>query len=124
MITIMNPAALAAQTAAVPENPPGAGFTLHRSPAIQPVVLGAVGGNGFDDREVRMMPGVAEVVQVKDEFQLSGKKFREKTVVSVGDLKIGGNEVIIMAGPCAVESEFQLQQVAPVVKAAGGKVLR
>ncbi len=124
MIVIMTPEAAEAEIAAVTEKLQSAGFTLHRSPGIQPVVLGAVGGNGYDDREIRQMAGVAEVVQIKDEFQLSGKKFRAQTVIKIGEVQIGGPEVVIMAGPCAVESETQLRKIAPTVKKAGGKILR
>jgi 3-deoxy-7-phosphoheptulonate synthase len=101
------------------------GFDIHRSTGMERTVLGAIGKTAqVDEREITLLPGVAEVIRIKEEFKLSAKSFRDQTIVKIGDLEIGGPEVIIMAGPCAVESEAQLQAIAPIVKKAGGKVLR
>jgi 3-deoxy-7-phosphoheptulonate synthase len=68
---------------------------------------------------------VESVVPILNPFKLAGREFRaEKTVVSVGDVKIGGTEVVVLAGPCSVESREQLMSVAKHVSAAGARILR
>ena len=72
-----------------------------------------------------MMDGVHEVMRISEPYKLASRTFKpEGTVVTVGDVRIGGDEVIVMAGPCSVESEAQVQEVADAVKGAGAKILR
>lgn len=61
----------------------------------------------------------------QEPFKLASRRFKEKdTIITVGDVKIGGKEIVMMAGPCSVESEGQLLSCAELVKRSGGKVLR
>ncbi len=125
MIIIMQSSADEKTIQAVIDKLVAMGFDIHRSTGMERTVLGAIGKTAqVDEREITMLPGVAEVIRIKEEFKLSAKSFRDQTIVKIGDVEIGGPEVIIMAGPCAVESEAQLQAIAPIVKKAGGKVLR
>ncbi len=79
-----------------------------------------MGVNGF-----RGMPGVENVTPILKPYKMASRKFKpEGTTVKVGDVEIGGEEVIVMAGPCAIESEEQLITIAKEVKAAGAKILR
>ncbi|MFZ0453217.1 MAG: 3-deoxy-7-phosphoheptulonate synthase [Ignavibacteriaceae bacterium] len=102
------------------------GFAVHKSTGVQQIVLGAIGVKpDFDIRKVRILEGVAEVYRITEPFKLASRTFKkEDTVISIGDVKIGGNEVIMMAGPCSVESEEQIFKLAEIVSNAGAKILR
>ena len=102
------------------------GFDVHRSTGVQRTVLGAIGVHPeFDHRQIELMPGVAEVIRVTEPFKLASRAFkREGTVFDVGGVQIGGPEVIVIAGPCAVETEEQIYKIAKYVKDAGAKILR
>src|ERR1700684_1887445 len=103
------------------------GFEVHRSTGARMTVLGAVGaGIDFDIRNVELMPGVQEVHRISSPYKLAGKGFRpEGTIVKLANgIGIGGNEVVVMAGPCSVESREQLFATAEAVANAGARVLR
>jgi 3-deoxy-7-phosphoheptulonate synthase len=102
------------------------GFDVHRSTGIQRTVLGAIGVHPeFDHRQIQLMPGVAEVVRVTEPFKLASRAFkREGSVFDIGGVKIGGKEIVIMAGPCAVETEEQINTIAEYVKKCGATFLR
>ncbi len=102
------------------------GFDVHRSTGASRTVLGAVGGNGsFDKRLFEVMDGVHEVVRITEPYKLASRTFKpERTVVSMGDFRIGGDEVIVMAGPCSAETEEQVEAAAKNVRKAGAKMLR
>jgi 3-deoxy-7-phosphoheptulonate synthase len=102
------------------------GFDVHRSTGALRTVLGAVGGNRqFDQRLLEVLEGVQEVVRITEPYKLVGRTFKpENTIVSVGDVRIGGDEVVVMAGPCSAESEEQVEATASTVRRAGAKVLR
>ena len=101
-------------------------FDVHRSTGQLRSVLGAVGGNrGFDARLIEVMDGVHEVMRITEPYKLASRTFRpENTAVSFGGFRVGGDEVIVMAGPCSVETEEQIAAAAAAVKKAGAKVLR
>jgi 3-deoxy-7-phosphoheptulonate synthase len=101
------------------------GFEVHRSSGARQTVLGAVGsGIDFDIRNLELLPGVQEVHRISAPYKLAGKSFRrEGTVVKLAN-EIGGNEVVVMAGPCTVESREQIFATAEAVAKAGAKVLR
>ncbi len=102
------------------------GFDVHRSTGALRTVLGAVGGNRqFDQRLLEVLEGVQEVLRITEPYKLAGRTFKpENSVVTVGDIRIGGDEVIVMAGPCSAESEEQVEATASAVKRAGAKILR
>jgi 3-deoxy-7-phosphoheptulonate synthase len=102
------------------------GFDVHRSTGVQQTVLGAIGVHPeFDHRQIELLDGVAEVVRVTEPFKLASRAFkREGSVFDVDGVKIGGPEVIVMAGPCSVENEEQIFKIAKHVKDAGAKILR
>ena len=102
------------------------GFDVHRSTGALKTVLGAVGGKrGFDTRLIEVMDGVHEVLRITEPYKLASRTFKpEKTVVSIGDLRIGGDEVIVVAGPCSAETEEQVEAAAAAVSKAGAKMLR
>jgi 3-deoxy-7-phosphoheptulonate synthase len=102
------------------------GFDVHRSTGALRTVLGAVGGNRqFDMRLLEVLDGVQEVLRITEPYKLAGRTFKsENSVVAVGDVRIGGDEVIVMAGPCSAENEEQVDATAAAVRRAGAKVLR
>jgi 3-deoxy-7-phosphoheptulonate synthase len=103
------------------------GFEVHRSTGASKTVLGGVGAQlDFDTREVEMMPGVQEVHRITAPYKLAGRNFRpEGTVVKFANgLEIGGKKVMVMAGPCSVESREQLFTVSELIAKAGAKALR
>ncbi|BCS33605.1 3-deoxy-7-phosphoheptulonate synthase [Luteitalea sp. TBR-22] len=102
------------------------GFDVHRSTGSLRTVIGAVGGQGkHDPRLLEVLDGVQEVMRITEPYKLASRTFKnEDTVVTVGDLRIGGDEVIVMAGPCSAENEQQVMTTAAAVRRAGAKVLR
>ena len=103
------------------------GFDIHRSTGAHHTVLGAVGAKpAFDTRDIEVMGGVSEVLRISHPYKLASREFRpETTVVKLGeDLAIGSNKVVVMAGPCSVESEAQIDGVAAKIAEQGAKVLR
>jgi 3-deoxy-7-phosphoheptulonate synthase len=104
----------------------GMGFEVHRSTGASRVILGAVGGSGqLEPALIAMLDGVHEAVRITEPYTLASRRFRpEGTVVTVGDLRVGGDEVVVMAGPCSVESESQVRATAAAVKRAGAQVMR
>jgi 3-deoxy-7-phosphoheptulonate synthase len=102
------------------------GFDVHRSTGALKTVIGAVGGNRqFDTALIEVMDGVQEVHRITEPYKLASRSFRpENTVITIGDLRIGGDEVIVMAGPCSAETEEQVEATTAAVKNAGAKVLR
>ena len=102
------------------------GFDVHRSTGSDQTVLGVVGDvASLDSREFELLPGVQEVVRVSEPYKLSGRTFRkENTVIDVKGCRIGGRDVVVMAGPCTIENERQLFETARAVARAGAKVLR
>ena len=102
------------------------GFDVHRSTGIQQTVLGAIGVHPeFDHRQIELLSGVAEVLRITEPYKLASRTFkREGSVFDIGGLKIGGNNVVVMAGPCSVESEAQIFTIAKSVAETGARVLR
>ncbi len=102
------------------------GFAVHKSTGVQQIVLGAIGVKpDFDTRKVKILDGVAEVYRITEPFKLASRTFqKEDTVIKIKNVAIGGNEVMMMAGPCSVESEDQIFTVAEIVSKSGAKILR
>ncbi|MCA1563604.1 MAG: 3-deoxy-7-phosphoheptulonate synthase, partial [Acidobacteria bacterium] len=102
------------------------GFDVHRSTGALRTVIGAVGGNReFDPRLLEVLEGVQEVLRITEPYKLASRTFKpENSVITIGDLRIGGDEVVVMAGPCSAETEDQVESAAAAVKRAGAKVLR
>ena len=102
------------------------GFDVHRSTGALRTVLGAVGGNrSFDERLIEVMDGVHEVLRITEPYKLASRTFKpEPTVVAIGDVRIGGDEVVVIAGPCSAETEEQVEAAAAALASAGAKMLR
>ena len=103
------------------------GFEVHRSTGVRQTVLGAVGVRPeFDHRSIELLAGVAEVHRISSPYKLAGRTFRpDGTQIKLSNgLVIGGEEIVVMAGPCSVESRKQIFTVAEQVAAAGARILR
>jgi 3-deoxy-7-phosphoheptulonate synthase len=126
MVVVMRERATDEQVQAVIAQLVEMGFDVHRSTGALRTVLGAVGGNRqFDQRLLEVLDGVQEVLRITEPYKLASRTFRsENSVVTVGDVRIGGDEVIVMSGPCSAESEEQVEATASAVKRAGAKILR
>jgi 3-deoxy-7-phosphoheptulonate synthase len=127
MVIVMEHTASEENVQKVIESLVEAGYDVHRSSGVDFTVLGAVGvpTRPIDPVLVEVLPGVREVVRVSEPYKLAGRTFKpEDTVVEVGGVRVGGPEVIVMAGPCSVEGADQVGAVARSVAASGARVLR
>jgi 3-deoxy-7-phosphoheptulonate synthase len=102
------------------------GFTIHRSTGAVHTLLGAVGpSEDFEPAEFEVLPGVKECHRVIAPYKLANRDFRpEGTVVRIGDVEIGGDRIVVMAGPSSVDNDAQLERTAEAVASAGAKFLR
>src|SRR5246127_5168037 len=125
MVVVMEERASEAQIEKVVARLVEMGMDVHRSTGVERTVLGAVGQGHPEAGLIEMLDGVHEVVRISSPFKLASRTFKpEGTVVSVGDVRIGGDEVIVMAGPCSAKNEQQVRTTAAAVRRAGAKILR
>jgi 3-deoxy-7-phosphoheptulonate synthase len=125
MVIVMRERASEPQVQAVIAQLVEMGFDVHRSGGASRTVIGAVGNGNGDPRLLEMQEGVQEVVRISEPYKLASRTFRpDNTVVTLGDVRIGADEVVVMAGPCSAESEAQVEATASAVKRAGAKLLR
>jgi 3-deoxy-7-phosphoheptulonate synthase len=102
------------------------GFDVHRSTGSDQTVLGVVGRvDELDPREFELFDSVQEVVRVSEPYKLTSRTFRpHKTIVNARGVQIGGDQVVVMAGPCTIENETQMFETARRVARSGARVLR
>lgn len=126
MVVIMNADAPERQVEEVIGKLNGYGFDVHRSTGVRQTVLGAIGVKpDFDIRHIKVLEGVSDVYRVTTPYKFASRTWKQdNTVIDVDGLSVGGDELIIMAGPCSVESEEQIEASAAVVAATGAQVLR
>ncbi len=103
----------------------GQGLQVREIIGEKDTVLGAVGQVSLDQRSVELLPGVARVIPISKPYKLASRELhKEDSVFSVGNVTVGGSRIIIIGGPCAVESREQILESAYAVKEAGGVMLR
>jgi 3-deoxy-7-phosphoheptulonate synthase len=126
MVVVVEPGATERQIEDIIKALHDHGFDVHRSTGVRQTVLGAIGVKpDFDHRQIELLPGVVEVVRITEPYKLASRSFkREGTIVNVGGVKIGDEKVVVIAGPCAVETEDQIHTIARQVAGAGAKILR
>ena len=127
MIVNMSNTATAEEINHVIERIKECGYQAHVIQGAERTVIGAIGSNGrrSEIEALRAAPGVEEVIEIAHPFKLVSRQLRqERTVVDVHGVKIGSGDLVVMAGPCSVESGEQLMQTALAVKAAGANMLR
>ncbi len=100
-------------------------FKVREIVGQEETVLGAVGSRRIDPREVTLLDGVLEVIPISKPYKLASRELKKSdTIVQVGKVKIGGNRIAVIAGPCAVESREQIMAVAERVRDSGAVILR
>jgi 3-deoxy-7-phosphoheptulonate synthase len=127
MIVAMQETATEDQIQVVTEHLIEMGFSVHRTTGERQTILAAVGARSdFDTRNLEVLSGVMEVHRISAPYKLAGRSFRPQgTVIEFKNgVKVGGKEVIVMAGPCSVESREQLFTVAELVAKSGARALR
>ncbi len=115
-----------AQVDAVVEKIGELGLTPELSRGEDRSIIGVIGGNAFAYREAfAHLPGIQEIVQITKPYKLASREWQTRdTVIDVGGVRIGGEEVVMMAGPCSVEGVEMLMETARHVAAHGAKILR
>lgn len=127
MVIVMKPESTEEQLRAVTERIEELGYKPHVIYGATRNVIGAVGDERgkFVLQSLEVMDGVEAVIPILKPYKLASKEIkREKTLITIGDVTIGGDNVVIIAGPCAVESEEQIFETAQAVKSSGGHILR
>ncbi|MDZ7765596.1 MAG: 3-deoxy-7-phosphoheptulonate synthase [Melioribacteraceae bacterium] len=126
MVVIIEPKATEEQIQNVVKHLEDYGFQIHKSVGVQSTIIGAIGVKpDFDTRKIKILDGVADVYRVTAPFKLASRNFHElDTVIDIKGVKIGGNELAVMAGPCSIESEEQIYKLAEIVSKSGAKILR
>jgi 3-deoxy-7-phosphoheptulonate synthase len=127
MIVAMQELATDEQIQDVVEHLVRMGFSVHRTTGERQTILAAVGARtDFDTRNLEVLAGVEHVHRISAPYKLAGRAFRpEGTVIELGrGVRIGGDEVVVMAGPCSIESREQLFTVTELIAKAGAKGLR
>jgi len=127
VIIVMSSQAQEAQVDGVVRRLEEFGLGAHISGGAERTVIGVI-GVGFPQELpelMEMLPGVDHVTRITKSYKLASREFRPTdTVIQVGAVRIGGDELVVMAGPCSVESREQVLATAKAVKAAGASILR
>ncbi|HWE49287.1 MAG TPA: 3-deoxy-7-phosphoheptulonate synthase [Bryobacteraceae bacterium] len=126
MLVVMQQGATEAQIEKIIQRLVEDGFDVHKSTGVIHTVLGGVGGReDFDTGVVALMEGVKEVHRIVSPYKLASRGFKPAgTIVKIGNVEIGGGKVVVMAGPCSVESRDQIERAADIVADGGASVIR
>jgi 3-deoxy-7-phosphoheptulonate synthase len=126
MLVVMKKEASEQEKTGVMQKLTQSGLAGHISQGVERTVIGVVGQTYPELRDtLELLPGVDEVIPISKPYKLSSREFQpEDTIIKVGDAVLGGGELVIIAGPCAVETEKQVLETAKAVKAAGANILR
>ena len=129
MVVVMQEGAKEEQIQSVIDRLIQMGFDVHRSTGAAHTVLGAVGGVPVDHRDIELLEGVREVIKISASYKLASRAFKPQgTVVKVGppdhQIEIGGRNIVMMAGPCTVESAEQVSTIAGIMHDCGIRILR
>lgn len=126
MLVVMQAGATELQIQTVIDRLTELGFDVHRSTGVLHTVLGGVGGKeDFDTAVFEVMDGVKEAHRIVSSYKLASRNFRPGgTIVKIGDVEIGGDRVIVMAGPCSIESRSQIDRTAEMVAQSGARIIR
>ena len=126
MIIVMKPGSRENEIAEISKVLESLGLGVHVSKGTERTIIGVIGDKRLlTDVPLELMPGVEKLVPIMESYKLAGRTFRpEPSVIDVNGVKIGGKELVMMAGPCAVESREQILQSAMSIKKTGAKFLR
>ncbi|MCF6270577.1 MAG: 3-deoxy-7-phosphoheptulonate synthase [Melioribacteraceae bacterium] len=126
MVVILKNNATEAQIDDVIKHLEDYGFKIHESRGELKTIIGAIGvKRDFDIRKIKILDGVSDVYRVTVPYKMASRNFKEEnTIIKIGNVEIGTDEIVLMAGPCAIESEDQIFRLAKVVAESGSKILR
>jgi 3-deoxy-7-phosphoheptulonate synthase len=126
MIIVMKPGSQEADVQEITKVLESLGLGVHISKGTERTIIGVIGDKRvLNDVPLELMTGVEKLVPIVEPYKLSGKTFKpEPSVIDVNGVKIGGKELVIMAGPCAIESREQILSAAKSVKKSGAQFLR
>ena len=126
MIIVMKPGSKEAEINEITKVLESLNLGVHISKGSEVTIIGVIGDKRvLKDVPIEMMPGVEKLVPIVESYKLAGKTFKpEPSVIDVNGVKIGGKDLVIMAGPCAVESREQILAAAEAVKKSGAQFLR
>ncbi len=126
MLVVMQQGATDQQIEAVIDRLVSRGFTVHRSTGVMHTVLGGVGPvDDMDPVDFEVMEGVKECHRIVSPYKLASRHWKPQgTIVKIGNVEIGGPRVVVMAGPCSVESREQIEKAAEIVASQGAQVMR
>jgi 3-deoxy-7-phosphoheptulonate synthase len=126
MIIVMKPNSTAAEIGAVIARVQEFGASPHPIYGVERTVVAVVGETRYVDREAFLnMPGVEKIASISAPFKLASRESHpDDTVITINGVVVGGKEIVVMAGPCSVESRSQLLETAHAVKEAGAHILR
>src|SRR5436190_23020173 len=111
MLVVMQEGATETEIQAVIDRLVNQGFDVHRSTGVLHTVLGGVGARDFDPAEFEVLAGVKTAHRIASPYKLASRSFRPAgTVVKVGSVEIGGDVVVVMAGPCSIETKDQIDR--------------
>ena len=126
MIIVMSPSATKEDIDKVESKLKSVGLQAHLSVGAERTIVGVIGDKKIiGNLEMNMLPGVEKTVRITEKYKLVSREFHpENSVVDVDGVKVGGEQLVVMAGPCSVESLEQLREAAQAVKAGGAQFLR
>ena len=126
MIVVMAPSATKENLENVIKKIESLNLRTHLSTGDERTIVGVIGDKKIiANLEMEMMDGVEKTVHITEKYKLVSREFNPSdTVIDVDGVKIGGNEIVVMAGPCAVENAEQLYEAAKAVSSSGAKILR
>lgn len=126
MIIVMKPRATEKSIERIVKKIEKAGMRAHVSKGTERTIIGAIGDERvLQKQQLRSTEGVEKVMSVLKPYRLASREFHpENTIIDVGGVKIGGEKLVVMAGPCAVENRKQIITTAKIVKKTGAEILR
>ena len=126
MIIVMKPTSTKEDLARVTSKIESVGLSTHLSVGKERTIVGVIGDKKIiANLEMNMMPGVEKTVRITEKYKLVSREFHpEDSVIDVAGVPVGGKNLVVMAGPCSVESTEQLEEAAEAVAKCGAKFLR
>ena len=126
MIIVMKPTSTKENINNVVKKLESLGLRAHLSEGEEVTIVGVIGDKKtIANLEMNMMEGVEKTVRITEKYKMVSRNFHpQNTIIKFDDIEIGGDELVVMAGPCSVESLEQIRETARVVKSAGAKFLR
>lgn len=126
MIIVMKPGTKEPEVREIARVLEKVGLGVHISKGAERTIIGVIGDKRLlSDIPLELMPGVDKLVPIMESYKLAGRTFKpEPSIIDVNGVKIGGKELVMIAGPCAIESSEQIMEAAAAVKKAGAQMLR